>query len=48
MVLNYPWGWTDHDWDTKWTAAQLCTALNNFKGHCSRCIYGTHIIIVLC
>jgi len=48
MVLNYPWGWTDHDWDTKWTAAQLCTALNNFKGHCSRCIYGIHIIIVLC
>jgi hypothetical protein len=36
MCINYPWGWTNHDWDVKWTVDQLCTALNNFKGHYSQ------------
>ena len=36
MCINYPWGYTNHDWDVKWTMDQLCIALNNFKGHYSQ------------
>jgi hypothetical protein len=32
MFINYPWGWTKHDWDIKWTREMLTVALNNFKG----------------